>query len=165
MIEWILVAWYSRWVSSQINLSWLAELPRVSWRLSLQFQAVSPSLFPQWLDWWDPFSYSTENSFYLLKVILLLEVVHACSVSQLCPTICNPMDCSLPGSSVHGILQARILEWIAISFSRGSLQPRGWILVSYIGRQALYHSHLGSPGGCEDWLRLHVYPSLFLPSG
>ena len=36
-------------------------------------------------------------------------------VAQLCPTLCNPMDCSLPGSSVHGILQARILEWVAIS--------------------------------------------------
>ena len=39
---------------------------------------------------------------------------------QSCPTLCDPMDCSLPGSSVHGILQARILEWAAISFSRGS---------------------------------------------
>ena len=37
-----------------------------------------------------------------------------------CPTLCDPMDCSLPGSSVHGILQERILEWVAISFSRGS---------------------------------------------
>ena len=42
------------------------------------------------------------------------------SVLQLCPALCDPMDCSLPGSSVHGILQARILEWIAIPFSRGS---------------------------------------------
>ena len=41
-------------------------------------------------------------------------------VSQLCLTLCNPMDCSLPGSSVHGILQARILERVAILFSRGS---------------------------------------------
>ena len=41
-------------------------------------------------------------------------------VAQLCPTVCDPMDCSLPGSSVHGILQARILEWVTISFSRGS---------------------------------------------
>ena len=41
-------------------------------------------------------------------------------VAQLCLTLCNPMDCSLPGSSVHGILQARIPEWVAISFSRGS---------------------------------------------
>ena len=45
-------------------------------------------------------------------------------VAQLCPTLCNPMDCSLRGSSIHGILQARILEWVAISFSRGSSQPR-----------------------------------------
>ena len=40
-------------------------------------------------------------------------------VSQSCPTLCDPMDCSLPSSSVHGILQARILEWVAISSSRG----------------------------------------------
>ena len=44
-------------------------------------------------------------------------------VDELCPTLCHPMDCSLPGSSVHGILQARILEWVAILFSRGSSQP------------------------------------------
>ena len=45
-------------------------------------------------------------------------------VTQLCLTLCDPMDCSLSGSSVHRILQARILEWVAISFSRGSSQPR-----------------------------------------
>ena len=44
-------------------------------------------------------------------------------VAQLCPTLCNPTDCSPPGSSVHGILQVRILEWVAIPFSRGSSQP------------------------------------------
>ena len=44
-------------------------------------------------------------------------------VAQLCPTLCNPMDCSPPGSTVHGILQPRILEWIAILFSRRSSQP------------------------------------------
>ena len=53
-------------------------------------------------------------------------------VAQSYPTLCNPMDCSLPGSSVHGILQARILEWIAIPLSRGSSQPRDWTCVSYI---------------------------------
>ena len=46
-------------------------------------------------------------------------------VAQLCPTLCDPVDCSPPGSSVHGILQARILEWVAISFSRGSLPDPG----------------------------------------
>ena len=44
-------------------------------------------------------------------------------MAQLCLALCNPMDCSLPGYSVHRILQARILEWVAISFSRGSSQP------------------------------------------
>ena len=47
-------------------------------------------------------------------------------VSQLCLTLCDPMDSSLPGSSWHGILQARILEWVAISFSRGFSQHRDW---------------------------------------
>ena len=45
-------------------------------------------------------------------------------VAQSCPTLCNPIDCSLPGSSVHGIFQAIVLEWVAISFSRGSSRPR-----------------------------------------
>ena len=47
-----------------------------------------------------------------------------------CLPLCDPMDCSLPGSSVHGILQARILESVAISFSKGSSQPRDWTHVS-----------------------------------
>ena len=53
-------------------------------------------------------------------------------VTQLCPTLCNPMDCNLPGSSIHVIFQARILEWVAISFSRRSSQPRDWTRVSHI---------------------------------
>ena len=48
-----------------------------------------------------------------------------CLVAQLCLALCDPLDCSPPGSSVHGILQARILEWVAISFSWGSSWPRG----------------------------------------
>ena len=53
-------------------------------------------------------------------------------VAQLCPTLCDPMDCSLPGSSVHGIPQARLLEWVAVPFSRGSSQPRDQTQVSCI---------------------------------
>ena len=68
---------------------------------------------------------------------------------QSCPTLCNPMDCSLLGSSVHGILQSRILEWDAMPFSRGSFWPRDQTLISFvscIGRWVLYHlRHLGSP--------------------
>ena len=53
-------------------------------------------------------------------------------VAQSCATLCNPVDCSLPGSSVHGIFQARVLVWVAISFSRESSWPRNWTWVSYI---------------------------------
>ena len=52
------------------------------------------------------------------------------SVAQSCPTLCDPMNCSPPGTSVHGILQNRILEWVAIPFSRGSSQPRDWTQIS-----------------------------------
>ena len=57
-------------------------------------------------------------------------------------SLCDSMDCSLPGSSVHGILQARILEWAAVPSSRGSSQPRDQTRISYvscIGRKVLYH--------------------------
>ena len=53
-------------------------------------------------------------------------------VAQSCPTLCNPVDCRLPGSSIHGIFQARVLEWVAISFSRGSFLPRDRTQVSHI---------------------------------
>ena len=70
-------------------------------------------------------------------------------VAQSCPILLDPMDCSQPGSSVHGILQATILEWVVMSFSRGSSQSRDRSCVSCvscIGRQVLYRKHhLGSP--------------------
>ena len=53
-------------------------------------------------------------------------------VAQSCPTLCDPMDCIPPGSSIHGVLQARVLEWGAISFSRGSSRPRDRTWVSRI---------------------------------
>ena len=51
-------------------------------------------------------------------------------VTQWCLTLCDPMDCSLPGSSIHGVFQARILEWVAMSFSRGFSWPMDWTCVS-----------------------------------
>ena len=58
---------------------------------------------------------------------------------QLCPTLCDPVNCSLPGSSALGIFQARKLEWVAISFFRGSSQPKDWTHAFCISRQILYH--------------------------
>ena len=67
------------------------------------------------------------RALFSFSVFLQLSCV---LVSQACPTLCDPMDCSPPGSSVHGILQARILEWVAIPFSRGSSWPRDQIQAS-----------------------------------
>ena len=92
-------------------------------------------------------SYCSVVNFRVLKVTFkALHIWTSASLwrfvcVQLCPTLCNPMDCSPPGSSVHGISQARILEWVAISFSRGSSQSREQTWVSYIsciGRRILY---------------------------
>ena len=62
-----------------------------------------------------------------------------CLVAKSYPTHCNPMDCSPPDSFVHGILQARILQRVATSFSRGSSQPKDGTCISCIGRQSLHH--------------------------
>ena len=70
--------------------------------------------------------------------LIQLYSIHA----QLYLTLCEPLDCSLPGSSVHGIFQARILDRVAISFSRGSSWPRDWTHVpcgSCVGRQTFYY--------------------------
>ena len=66
------------------------------------------------------------------NILMNLDAVVCCSVAKLCPTPCNLMDYCLPGSSVHGILQARLLEWVAVPFSRGSPQPRDRTQVSHI---------------------------------
>ena len=62
-----------------------------------------------------------------------------CSVAKSFPTLCDHVDCSLAGSSVHGILQTRILEWVVMSLSRGSSQPRDQTRVRCPGRQILSH--------------------------
>ena len=60
-------------------------------------------------------------------------------VAQSCPTLCDSMDCSLPGCSVHGIFQARIQEWVAIYFSRRCSRPRNWTGVSHtVGRPTVW---------------------------
>ena len=73
--------------------------------------------------------------------------MHAKSLES-CPTHCDPVDCSLPGSSVHGTLQARILVCVAMPACRGSSQPRDRThvsYVSYIGRQVLDHYTTKNP--------------------
>ena len=100
---------------------------------------LSPQLYIAWLLtstlWNENISYHINNqemsqplSISGLQTWIKLKVAQLC----LCPTLCNSMGCRLPGSSIHGILQARILEWVAILFSRGSSQPKDWTQVSHI---------------------------------
>ena len=96
----------------------------------------------------------------------MLSQVLCYLVAKLYPTLCNPIDCSLPDSSVHGISQAKILEWVDISFSRGFSWPRGWTHISCISRLVflplstspmLYQRSLNLLslfifGHCSDWV-------------
>ena len=88
---------------------------------------------------------------YASQAVGLLQISECKRAKSLesCPTLCDPMDCSLPGFSVPGILQARILEWVALPSSRGSSQARDRTCISFvtcIGSWVLYHwCHLGSP--------------------
>ena len=74
--------------------------------------------------------------------------------AQLCPTLCNSRDWSLPGASVHGILQARIPEWVAIPFSRRSLRPRDWTQISHIAGRLFT---IWATSGLESALKCRGY--------
>ena len=75
----------------------------------------------------------TSYCFYFsASVIGCINSEKESEVAQLCPTLCDPIGCSLPGSSVHGIFQAKILEWLAIPFSRGSSWARDWTMISCV---------------------------------
>ena len=92
---------------------------------------------------WRPLkAFESCNLFFCLNMC-----VHA-KLLQSCLTLCDPVDCSLPDFSVHGILQARVLEWVTMPSSRGPSQPRDQTRISYVsctGRKVLYHEcHLGS---------------------
>ena len=126
------------------------------WNINSINNNVCPVLtvcFPiqQWcLFWWFLLNMQFENHFSLPFLRLFLDVcVHAKSL-QSCPTLCNPMDSSPPGSSVHGILQARILEWAASPSSRGSSRPSAETLISLcLLRWQAGSLSLAPPGECS----------------
>ena len=84
--------------------------------------------------------FSIYHIFFFIVFIALHEnvikvhwiCVVLCSVAQSCLTLCDPVDCSPPGSSVRGVLPARILEWVAMISSRGSSQPRDWTCITCV---------------------------------
>ena len=112
------------------------------------------------LRWWkcSEFSSITVNNPWSRPRILqdrgdwIMDTEDLSPFAQSCPTLCDPMYCSLPGSSLHGILQARVLEWIAISFSKGSSRPRDRTRVSRV------------PGRCFNLWATREAPSFLRPS-
>ena len=81
------------------------------------------------------------ETFHIISVCML--------VAQSCPTLCDPMDCSPPASSVHGIFQARVLEWVAVSSSRGSFPTQGSNPLLHWLVDSLLLTLLGSPHGLQ----------------
>ena len=115
----------------------LGVSPPSSWQALIYFLSLWICLF--WTFYISGITHDVTICVWLLSLgIMFLRFYPFCSmywyvlVAQSCLTLCNPIDCSPPGSSVHGILQARILEWIAMPSSRGSSQPRDQTLVSYV---------------------------------
>ena len=105
--------------------------------------------------------------FLLSQTPVSLLCMHACKLLQSCPTHCEPMDCSPPGSSVRGILQARILRWGAVPSSRGSPQLRDETLASYIsctGMWSLYHERRLESPALPLKLRKATVPSFQMPN-
>ena len=100
-------------------------------------------------------------------------MIYACVLNstQSCLTLCNPVDCNPPGSFVHGVLQAGMLEWVAIPFSRGSSRPRDQTHISYegpgapgLGRQL--HSQSVAPFVPRKHLPDRAFPeAVLLPRG
>ena len=97
--------------------------------------------------------------FLKTEFLLVLMKSEKALVAQLCPTLCNPMDSSSPSSSVHGILQARILEWVAVPCSRGSSQPRDSTRVSQIASRSAPSEPQWKPNFNQISLDLSYLPS------
>ena len=91
-------------------------------------QKLSASRSKNWYSpLWTTQALSWKNMILVILVLIssFVPMVAVYSLAaKLCPTLCDPMDCSPPACSVHGILQARTLEWVAMPYSRGSFQPR-----------------------------------------
>ena len=105
----------------------LLQTPAEAYLVLTRLVGTSPGLaHPQWC------KHHEEKNHYLLYFLFIsMKRKKESEVAQSCPTLCDSMDCSIPSSSVHGSFQARVLKWVAISFSKGSSWPRDQTQVSW----------------------------------
>ena len=124
----------------------------------LNLWSLQDQLTPHILESLHPFIYSQEFTFYFSNVpcLHLLAVSWKMLVAQSCLTLCDPMDYNLPGFSIHGILQARILEWVAIPFSRGSFWPKDQTWSPTLQADSLPLSHQRSPNHSHSTAQLSL---------
>ena len=128
-------------------LVWGAEIPHAAWHSQKDFCLM----------FWPSTKQTAVVPLLWFCSLCFLPLQWTSEVAQSCPTLCDPMDCSLPGSSIHGIFQARVLEWVAISFSRGSSQPEDRTQVSHIaGRRFAVWATRESLFLSTDWNSFHT---------
>ena len=154
-----LLLWFGHTIEFELpHFSWLAYLIGFTWRTRMNpsriFGATKYHGNPTLIVWLhrEGEDVSTEDTLWmqslknrsskcsclLITISNYLYVWCCCLVTQLCPTLCDPVDWSPPGSSVHWIPQARILEWVIISFPRGPSWPRNWTMSPKFSRQIHY---------------------------
>ena len=102
--------------------------------------------------------WATDTFTIICEISLDISLLRACSIAQSCLTLCHPMNCSLPGASVHGISQARILEWVVIYSCRGSSQPRDRIHVSCVSCISRQNCFTTKPPGKPVFSQLNLLP-------
>ena len=112
------------------TLEWAAISFSNAWKWKVEVKSLSHVWFlaTPWTTAYQapsPMGFSRQEFMSVQIFIVYFSIDSESEVAQSCPTLCNPVDCSLPGSTVPGILQARILEWVSISFSRGIFPAQG----------------------------------------
>ena len=117
----------------------------VDWEFSIGCGQIC---LEEWFHAAEPMNNNTNNQDLIRELEplwLLLDYCCCCSVTKTCPALWDPMNCGLPGSYVHGVLQARILEWVASSFSRGSSQTRDRTRIPYLAGKFFTTEPPGKP--------------------
>ena len=137
----------SPWTFNIGHITKLNDRGKITGSISAVYITKPPVLKNQHLTYCTPQKKSNVKTYLVFPfleqtIIMCLSWYISCSATHSCPIFCNLMDYSLPGSSVHGIFQARIMGWVSSSYCRGSSQPgnQPWVsCISFTGRQILYH--------------------------